>query len=252
MQAFKLPPFILQLAEKIISPKCTKTLLVNWKFSDKKCLHLAMSKALSLGIISGSVLVKLPQIGKLLYTRSAEGLSFISYLMETLATSVTFAYNLRAGNPFTTYGETLFITLQNLLIVLLLGVYRQQFMQLILVIAVYSVFMSGLLMPNLYPFDGIWLNYLQAATIPIAAVSRVPQIYKIWCTGHTGQLSAPTVFMVALGSLARLYTTIQEVGQDRLLLAGFVLGAFLNSVIALQMLWYWNSRPRAAKKVKRS
>jgi mannose-P-dolichol utilization defect protein 1 len=178
----------------------------------------------------------------------------LAYLLETLSTSINFAYNLRAGNPFTTYGETLFITIQNLVIVGLLGFYRKQFMLLLLCMAVYSVFMSGLLLPNLYPLDGIWLNYLQAATIPIAAASRLPQIYQIWCTGHTGQLSAPTVFLVTMGSLARLFTTIQEVGQDQLLLVGFAMGACLNTVITIQMLWYWNSRPRkaTAKKHKRS
>ncbi len=247
----KLPKWMLDCSTKLIGQSCTKTMFVKWKVTDEKCLRLAMSKVLSLGIISGSVLVKLPQIGKLLYTRSTDGLSFLAYLLETMATSINFAYNLRAGNPFTTYGETLFITLQNLFIVLLLGVYRKQFTHLLLILAVYSVFMSGLLLPNLYPLDGVWLNYLQAATIPIAAASRIPQIYKIWCTGHTGQLSAATVFLVALGSCARLFTTIQEVGNDQLLLVGFGMGAFLNSVIALQMIWYWNSSPRTTVSAKK-
>lgn len=247
----KLHPWILAQASKLIGPACTKRLLVQWKVTDQACLKLALSRALSVGIILGSVLVKLPQIVKLLMTRSTVGLSFLAYILETMATSINFAYNLRAGNPFTTYGETLFITGQNLLIVVLLGLYRQKPMELLLLMAMYSVFMSGLLLPNLYPLDGVWLNYLQAATIPMAAASRLPQIYKIWCTGHTGQLSAATVFLVALGSLARLYTTVHEVGQDQLLLVGFGMAAALNSVIALQMLWYWRARPAPQRKTKR-
>jgi len=251
----KLPPVILNAAQQLIGPRCTKTLLIDYNLSNSLCLRLALSKLLSLAIILGSILVKLPQIGKLLYTRRTDGLSFLGYLMETLAVSVNFAYNLRMGNPFTSYGETLFISGQNLMIVVLLAVYRQKFMLLLVVLGAYSVFMSGLLLPNLYPLDGNWLAYLQAATLPLAACSRLPQIHQTWRSGHTGQLSALTVFLVSLGSLARLYTTWQEVGKDQLLLAGFSLGAILNSVIALQMLWYWNSaksKSAAAKKQKRN
>lgn len=249
----ELPEWLLNLAETILGPGCTQTLLRDWNFRDTDCLRLALSKGLSIGIIGGSMAVKMPQIGKVLLSRSTEGLSFLAYILETLATSINFAYNLRAGNPFSTYGETLFITLQNLLMVALLGIYRQQPMQLLLLMATYSVFMSSLLLPDIYPWDGVWLSYLQAATIPIAAFSRLPQIYMVWCTGHTGQLSAATIFAVALGSLARLYTTRQEVGEDRLLLVGFGSAALLNTVIALQMLWYWNSRrPAKASKKKQA
>jgi mannose-P-dolichol utilization defect protein 1 len=243
-----LPKWLLDIAEPILGPGCTKALLREWNFRNTDCLRLALSKGLSLGIIGGSMAVKMPQIGKVLLSRSTEGLSFLAYILETISTSINFAYNLRAGNPFTTYGETLFISLQNVLMVGLLGIYRQQPMQLLLLMAVYSVFMSSLLLPDIYPWDGVWLSYLQAATIPIAAFSRLPQIYKVWCTGHTGQLSAATVFAVALGSLARLYTTRQEVGGDRLLLISFGSAALLNTVIALQMLWYWNSRPKPTGK----
>jgi mannose-P-dolichol utilization defect protein 1 len=43
-----------------------------------------------------------------------------------------------------------------------------------------------------------------------------------------------------LGSLARVYTTLQEV-NDPLILYGFVAGFVLNAVLALQVLYYWNA-----------
>lgn len=48
------------------------------------------------------------------------------------------------------------------------------------------------------------------------------------------------VFNYLFGSLARVFTTLAEV-DDPLILYGFVGGAFLNFVLAAQMLWYWNS-----------
>lgn len=48
------------------------------------------------------------------------------------------------------------------------------------------------------------------------------------------------MFNYLFGSLARVFTTLAEV-DDPLILYGFLGGAFLNFVLALQMLWYWNS-----------
>lgn len=50
-----------------------------------------------------------------------------------------------------------------------------------------------------------------------------------------------------LGSLARVFTTLQEV-DDKVILYSFVAGFALNLVLALQMLWYW--KPKASHKQK--
>lgn len=48
------------------------------------------------------------------------------------------------------------------------------------------------------------------------------------------------VFNYLVGSLTRIFTTIQEV-DDNLILYGFVAGFILNAVLAFQMVYYWNS-----------
>ena len=52
--------------------------------------------------------------------------------------------------------------------------------------------------------------------------------------------------MYLVGSLARIFTTMREVG-DRLILYGFVAGFLLNAVLAAQMVYYWRT-PRTASK----
>ena len=47
------------------------------------------------------------------------------------------------------------------------------------------------------------------------------------------------VFNYLIGSLTRIFTTLQEV-DDKLILYGFVAGFALNAVLALQMAYYWN------------
>lgn len=53
-------------------------------------------------------------------------------------------------------------------------------------------------------------------------------------------LTLGQVFNYLLGSLARVFTTLQEV-DDKLILYSFVAGFALNLVLALQMLYYWNA-----------
>jgi len=48
------------------------------------------------------------------------------------------------------------------------------------------------------------------------------------------------VFNYLAGSLARIYTTVQEV-DDPLIFWGFISGFILNAVLAAQMVYYWNS-----------
>jgi mannose-P-dolichol utilization defect protein 1 len=61
------------------------------------------------------------------------------------------------------------------------------------------------------------------------------------------------VFNYLFGSLARIFTTLAEV-DDPIILYGFVGSVALNVVLALQMLWYWNSGTKlgtATKKEKK-
>lgn len=236
-----------RLAASLIGEKCAQQILQDFQFPSRDCAQVIVRKGLSLGIIAGSALVKVPQIVKILLSQSVQGLSFLAFLLEMMASSITFAYNFRAGNSFITYGETLFVTLQNALIVLLIGFYGNKMMQLLVITALYSVFLSTLLVPQ-YVSDELMAT-LQAATIPLAALARLPQILQILASGQTGQLSSLSVFLIAAGSLARLYTTVAEV-KDRLLVAGFAVSAGLNVVLFLQVLA--TPKHKRAKKQKRS
>lgn len=56
----------------------------------------------------------------------------------------------------------------------------------------------------------------------------------------TGQLSAITIFMLLGGSIARIFTSIQETGDQTIILT-YLAASSVNALIAFQMLWYWNS-----------
>ena len=62
------------------------------------------------------------------------------------------------------------------------------------------------------PEEVLW--YGQAANIPMIVIGKLIQAITNFKNGHTGQLSAITVFLLTLGSLARIFTSIQDTGDQ--------------------------------------
>merc|ERR1719367_1887572 len=109
--------------------------------------------------------------------------------------------------------------------------------------ALYAGVAWALLNPLITPAAALW--YGQAANIPMILLGKIIQIVTNFKNGHTGQLSAVTVFLLALGAIARIFTSIQETG-DQIVILTYVCSSAVNCIIALQVLMYWNSG--AAKK----
>ncbi|CAJ2500480.1 Uu.00g033330.m01.CDS01 [Anthostomella pinea] len=241
-----LPTPIHDLGVSIIGDVCYKTLIFDLDPTNSECLKLAISKGLGIGIIGASSIVKVPQIIKLVQSQSASGISFLSYVLETTSYLITLAYNFRNGFPFSTFGETALILVQNVIIAVLVLNYSGRASMAALFVAALAVSVVTLFNGSLVDMQA--LSYLQAGAGVLGVASKVPQIAAIFQEGGTGQLSAFTVFNYLAGSLSRIFTTLQEV-DDKLILYGFVAGFTLNLVLAVQMVYYWNA-PSAKVKGK--
>ncbi|KAI1363273.1 hypothetical protein F5Y08DRAFT_309846 [Xylaria arbuscula] len=239
-----LPAPIRDLGVSIIGETCYQRLLLDLNPTDSECLKLAISKGLGIGIIGASSIVKVPQILKLLQSKSASGVSFLSYLLETSSYLITLAYNIRNGFPFSTFGETALILGQNVIITVLVLNYSGRASMAALFIAVFAASIVTLFSGSVLDMQA--LGYLQAGAGVLGVASKIPQIAAIFQEGGTGQLSAFTVFNYLAGSLSRIFTTLQEV-DDQLILYGFIAGFTLNCVLAAQMVYYWNSPSAKAK-----
>jgi mannose-P-dolichol utilization defect 1 len=55
--------------------------------------------------------------------------------------------------------------------------------------------------------------------------------------------------MLFFGSLARIFTSIQETG-DTMMVLTYCVSTFANSVIVFQLLYYWNADKKDTKEVK--
>ncbi|KAK2111230.1 Mannose-P-dolichol utilization defect 1 protein [Saguinus oedipus] len=220
----------------LLPEKCYDQLFVQWELLHVPCLKILLSKGLGLGIVAGSLLVKLPQVFKILRAKSAEGLSLQSVMFDLVALTGTMVYSITNNFPFSSWGEALFLMLQTITICFLVMHYRGQTVKGVAFLACYGLVLLVLLSP-LTPLTVVTL--LQASNVPAVVVGRAATNYH---NGHTGQLSAITVFLLFGGSLARIFTSIQETG-DPLMAGTFVVSSLCNGLIAAQLLFYWNAKP---------
>ena len=165
-------------------------------------------------------------------------MSLTGYILETVAFMISLAYNFRSSFPFTTYGETAFIAVQNVLILLLILHYSGKDTHALGGFGIVLAFVYALFEPKLVSYKH--LQILQGLSVPLGLASKVPQILENYQNGSTGQLSAVTVFSFVAGSAARIFTTMTEV-DDPMIFWGTVLAASLNFVLAAQVVYYWGS-----------
>uniref|UniRef100_A0A3P8SND2 Mannose-P-dolichol utilization defect 1 protein homolog n=1 Tax=Amphiprion percula TaxID=161767 RepID=A0A3P8SND2_AMPPE len=240
-------PFKGLLLTYFMPESCYDEFFLNFNFLDVPCLKVVLSKALGIGIILGSVMVKLPQIIKLMGAKSAEGLSFKSLLLELLAITGTMAYSIANKFPFSAWGEALFLMLQTVTIGFLIQHYGGRTSKGLLFLAVYF----SLLVILLSPFTSMSVvTCMQASNMPAIIIGRLIQAATNYQNGHTGQLSAISVFLLFAGSLARIFTSLQETG-DALMALTYVISSACNGIITLQVLYYWNSSLEHKKKKKK-
>ena len=185
-----LPSPINNLALSLLGQDCTTSIVHNLDLSTSNsiCFKLAISKALGVAIISAASIVKIPQLLKLVNAQSATGLSFLSYVLETASYTVTLAYSVRNGFPFSTFGETAFIAVQDVAIAVLILVYSGKSSQAAAFVAVFGAVLYALFVGDMV--DLKMLGYLQACAGLLGLAAKVPQIWTNYSEGSTGQLSA--------------------------------------------------------------
>jgi len=230
----------------LIKPRCLEVLMhVDlMEFAQGDCLKETTSKLLGFAIILLAPLSKLPQIIKVIMAGSVEGLSTIGFLVETFGYLVFFVYNYCNDYPFSSYGEVLFIYIQNMIIILLIAVYRSlSVFQGLFFVALGA----GILIMTPDGFVPLSvLAMLQSMQVVIATSSKLPQIFENLKNGSTGQLSGITVFLFFAGSLARVFTTLQE-APDPILIASVGVSFFFNTVLFIQVLIYSGSKKKIKK-----
>ncbi|OWZ08290.1 Mannose-P-dolichol utilization defect 1 protein [Phytophthora megakarya] len=226
----------------LFTPKCFEAFATHHDFANVDCIKAVVSKALSYAIITGSLILKLPQILKILGAKDVTGLTPSAFYMEVVLYLSSTIYNVLRGYPLSTWAENLVILAQNIILVLLLWAFYTPKIPvssrfgLVVVFAALAVGMFSI------PDEYQWL--LASAGIPVSIVARIPQILSNFKQGHTGQLALVTLVLNFAGSIARAFTTMQETG-DPVQVAGFGVATLLNGTLVLQVLLFWGATNKA-------
>lgn len=182
----------------LIGSPCHSALVLDLDVTkDPACTSLAISKALGLAIVGASAVVKVPQILKLISSRSSAGVSFVSYALETASLLITLSYGVRNQFPFSTYGESALIAIQDIAVGVLVLNFAGKPAAAAAFVALVAATVYALLFDQTL-IDAQTMSYLQAGAGALGVASKAPQIYTIWSQGGTGQLSA---FAVCLSNL---------------------------------------------------
>lgn len=142
------------------------------------------------GIIAGSSLVKVPQLLNVQRSGSAEGLSYVGIETELVGYAVHTAYSIRGlALPFSAYGESVFLVIQSL--ALLLMVYSYGRVPLARRLAA-LLLLGGLAAGVFIALPEALLARLYELNTFVFLAARLPQVLENYRSKSTGQLSIVT------------------------------------------------------------
>ena len=224
----------------IFREDCFEKFFDKQDFSDQSCIKFSFSKLIGYAIITGSTILKLPQIINIVKAGSSKGVSASSYYFEMITFMNTLCYSRHLMLPLTVYGETIIILAQNAVVILLIFNYDKSIgmvekLGFVVFFAAYSaVLLDGTMIPeHLWPM-------VSSSCILFNMMSRVPQIYSNFANKSTGVLAFITFFLAWAGGAARLATVLIE-SDDFWYRMQFIMSFALNSIIICQFGLYWNS-----------
>jgi len=246
-----LPPVVLDVLQDTCSTllsnkKCCTDFVIGLNLLDPFCLKLGITKALGYGIIIASTLVKLPQVLKIMSNKSGAGIAVLGVLMELMAITFNASYSYAKRFPFTAWGETIFLLVETALIAFLVLFYDGKKGQALVFLVTHSAIVY-ILTSGFTPINVLWS--FQACNLPLAVTGKLVQAYNNLKNGHTGQMSAITVWMLCLGCVARVFTSIQETG-DQLTIMTYLVASVANGLLVAQVHYYWKETDKFLKKQK--
>eukprot|EP00826_Nyctotherus_ovalis_P034719 TRINITY_DN2913_c0_g5_i1.p1 TRINITY_DN2913_c0_g5~~TRINITY_DN2913_c0_g5_i1.p1 ORF type:complete len:304 (+),score=67.43 TRINITY_DN2913_c0_g5_i1:38-913(+) len=228
----------------VFTQRCWDQIFVE-RSLDFQCFKLILSKLLGYGIVFASSILKLPQIINIIKARSTEGLAEAVLYTETFGYMLGVFYPMHYGQPFSTYGENFFISIQAMVILCLLWYYNSaaySSREIAGLVICYVSFALTLYEGSMLS-DQMWM-FLYVVLPQLMVASRVEQIRKNYTNKSTGTLSLITCLFYMMGSLARVFTTIVEV-NDKLVWMGYTISFVVNTTLTLQVLCYWKSGAKA-------
>lgn len=239
-----MPPLKEFLLTFFMPEKCYDQFFFYFNFMHVPCLKIVLSKTMGIFILMGIVIAPLPQICKILWCGSSYGLCLTSVFLDLMAISIHAAFCYTQNFPIGAWGESLFAVIQIALLALLIHHHEGKTIKGIFLLALFCGVMFLLASP-LTPVAVVWTLYEWNVLFVVA--SRFFQVVSNFRCGHTGQLSILSVFLVFLGSLGRVFSSLQDTGFS-FSAQMQTLACCCSWLILAQILMYWNKCTTNSKK----
>ena len=206
-------------------------------FSDLTCLQYSFLQLTGMSILVAAVFLKMPQMTRILRTQSVEGISVFGAYSEVISYVNTCSYARHIQVPLRVYRETIFISIQNVLMVSLIWTFSRTTSRLEK--AIFTT-VAGVYIVTVFRDQGIsdevW-TAISSSTICFSIFARAPQIYLNYVTSSTGQLAFGTVFLQWFISTARTLIVFMETG-DFMYRLQYSVGTCFVTVILAQVIFY--------------
>lgn len=226
----------------LMPEKCYDELFVHFHFH-VPCLKFALKRIVSFWIILDTFLAQLPQLLKILWRGSAEGISLLSVLLQLYAFSCPVVYAVANKFPPFAWAERVFMLVQTAAIVFLILYHRGETLKGLLLLAGFGGVMF--LLSSYAPATII--SVMQDSGLAALIASKALQALTNYHNGHTGQLSTVSVFLSCAGSLGVAFVSLQESIYSITSLS-HTLSASLSCVLLAQVLCSRSSFTTDAKK----
>jgi mannose-P-dolichol utilization defect protein 1 len=183
---------------------------------------------------AGSLLLYTPIVLRLCLQGTADGLAMSTWWTKIVSYTCSNIYAFTHGYPISTYAETIIITVEALVILVLVAYYQNRIDAQFGTGAIVFVG-SALLLAN-GPSELIAFGQASSAVLNTGAL--VPQFILNAQLQTSGDYSPITAGLASTGCLIRLFTTVQLADSDPLLLGSYGLALLVNSALLAQILYY--------------
>ncbi|XP_029957079.1 mannose-P-dolichol utilization defect 1 protein-like isoform X2 [Salarias fasciatus] len=186
---------------------------------------------------------QLPQLLKILWRGSAEGISLFSVLLQLYAFSCPVVYAVAHNFPLFAWAERVLMLVQTAAIVLLILYHRGETLKGLLLLVGFGGVMFLL---SSYAPAAI-VSAMHDSSLAALIASKALQALTNHRNGHTGQLSTVSVFLSCAGSLGVAFVSLQDSIYSVTSLS-LTLSASLSCVLLAQVICSSSSFATDAKK----
>ncbi|KAM6907802.1 mannose-P-dolichol utilization defect 1 protein-like [Xenentodon cancila] len=230
------------LVAYLMPEKCYEKIFINFHLH-VPCFKFVLNRIAGFCIILDTFLAQLPQLLKILWRGSADGLSVAAVLLQLYAFSCPVVYAMANNFPFFAWAERLITLAQTAAILFLILHYQGDTLKGLLLLWGFG---GAMLLLGSYAAAAV-VSVMQASSSAALIASKVVQIMANSQNSHTGQLSTASVSLTWTGSLGVVVVSLQDTGVSLTSLS-HVLSACLSSVLLLQVFCCMRSSASATKK----